>query len=58
MKCERCGVEMRKEKVHFFIGYGEEQRYPGGKGGYQKPINAKSVYTCKKKKKMELNQNE
>ncbi len=57
MKCERCNVEMEKEKIHFHIGYGEEKKFPGG-GGYQEPISANSIYICPKCGKMELNKNE
>lgn len=57
MKCERCNVEMKKENVDIHIGYGEEKRYPNG-GGYQDPINAKSIYICPRCGKIELNVND
>ena len=39
------------------LGYSEEKKYPNG-GGYQEPINAKSIYICPKCGKIELNINE
>lgn len=57
MRCIRCDVEMKKEKIDMHLGYSEEKKYPNG-GGYQEPINAKSIYICPKCGKIELNINE
>ena len=57
MKCVRCGVEMKKEKVEMHLGYTAEKKYPNG-GGFQEPINAKSIYICPECGKIELNINE
>lgn len=57
MKCVRCGVEMKKEKVEMHLGYTAEKKYPNG-GGYQESIDAKSIYICPECGKIELNINE
>lgn len=57
MKCLRCNIEMKKEKVVVHLGYSEEKRYPTG-GGYRIPINAKSIYICPECGKIELNAKE
>ena len=54
MKCERCNIEMKKEKINMHIGYREEKRFSNG-GVYQEPITAKSVYICPECGKIEIN---
>lgn len=54
MKCLRCNTEMKKEKVLVHLGYSAEKSYPNG-GGYQTPINAKSIYICPECGTIELN---
>ena len=57
MKCVRCGMKKKKEKVEIHLGYTAEKKYPNG-GGFQEPINAKSIYICPKCGKIELYINE
>ena len=57
MKCVRCGKKKKKEKVEIHLGYTAEKKYPNG-GGFQEPINAKSIYICPKCGKIELYINE
>lgn len=57
MKCERCNVEMHNESVSFCLGHRKEKKHSNG-GIYQDPVIVKSIYTCPKCGKIELNANE